>query len=93
MLGVLSSTDLLTGTLDLGRGLLELAQKAEEFFMETCFSLGEDPTPVRGKELGGEVRRTKNKTEKKLKQLPLLHICLQKEVFMYTKKYMQRRRN
>lgn len=63
MLGVLSSPDLLTGTLDLDRGLLELAQEAGEFFMETCFSLGEDPTPVKrqGEGVGG--RGEKNKKQ------------------------------
>lgn len=60
MLGVLSSTDLLTGTLDLARGLAELAHEAGEFFTETCFSLGEDPIPVTW---GGKGRERKEQKE------------------------------
>lgn len=75
MLGVLSSTDLLTGTWDLVSGLPELAQEAGEFFGEACFSLGKDPIPVNWGKGEGE-KRTKG-TGKKLKQLLLLSICLQ----------------
>lgn len=45
-LGVLSRTDLLTGTLDLARDLPKVVHEAEEFFTEACFSPGKDPTPV-----------------------------------------------
>ena len=53
ILGVLSSTDLLTGTLDLESSLAELAREAGEFFTEAYFSLGEDPRPGAGPPLGG----------------------------------------
>lgn len=58
MLGVLSSTDLLTGTLDLVSGLPELAQETGEFFTEACLSLGKDPILVNW---GEGVGREKNK--------------------------------
>lgn len=45
-LGVLSSTDLLTGTLDLARDFPKPVREAGEFFTEACFSPGKDPTPV-----------------------------------------------
>ena len=47
ILGVLSSTDLLTGTLDLVSSLPELAWEVGEFFTEEYFSLSEDPEPVK----------------------------------------------
>lgn len=59
MLGVLSSTDLLTGTWDLVSGLPELAQEAGEFFGEAWFSLGKDPTPVNWGEGGGREKEQK----------------------------------
>lgn len=83
MLGVLSSTDLLTGTWDLVSGLPELAQEAGEFFGEACFSLGKDPIPVNWGKGEGE-KRTKG-TGKKLKQLLLLSICLQVKRFTHKK--------
>lgn len=46
VLGVLSSSDVLIGTLVLASVLVELAQEAADFFMEACFSLAEDPITV-----------------------------------------------
>jgi len=52
ILGVLSSTDLLTGTLDLESSLPELARETGEFFTEAYFSFGEDPRPVKSQREG-----------------------------------------
>lgn len=68
ILGVLSSTDLLTGTLDLESTLSELAREAGEFFTAAYFSLGEDPRPVKSHREGWrEVESEKNKIREKLK--------------------------
>jgi len=60
MLGVLSSTGLLTGTWDWASSLPELAHEAGEFFREACFSLGKAPGPV---SWGGRGRERKEQKE------------------------------